>query len=94
MVLSSPFLRFFCVKITKFFFIFNDVMTTPVLKHHTFKDKLIAWLHLTRFDKPIGTELLLYPTLWALFLANAAHGSNRLKLSVKAEIVFFIGHPF
>ena len=35
----------------------------------TFKDKLIAWLQLTRFDKPVGTELLLYPTLWALFMA-------------------------
>lgn len=37
-------------------------------------DKLVAWLQLTRFDKPVGTELLLYPTLWALFLAAAGQG--------------------
>lgn len=38
------------------------------------KDKLIAWLQLIRFDKPVGTELLLYPTLWSLFLASAFDG--------------------
>ena len=35
----------------------------------TLRDKLTAWLQLTRFDKPVGTELLLYPTLWAVLLA-------------------------
>lgn len=34
----------------------------------TLHDKLTAWLQLTRFDKPVGTELLLYPTLWAVLL--------------------------
>lgn len=34
---------------------------------HTFK--LSALLQLIRFDKPIGTLLLLWPTLWALWLA-------------------------
>lgn len=34
------------------------------------KDGWLAWLQLTRFDKPIGIELLLYPTLWAVFLAH------------------------
>ncbi|MDX8382986.1 MAG: 4-hydroxybenzoate octaprenyltransferase, partial [Ghiorsea sp.] len=34
-----------------------------------------AWQHnpyirLMRLDKPIGTFLLLYPTLWALWFAN------------------------
>lgn len=47
--------------------------------HHTHapmrvRDKLKAWLELTRFDKPVGTELLLYPTLWSLFIASAAQG--------------------
>ena len=36
----------------------------------TLRDKLTAWLQLTRFDKPVGTELLLYPTLWAVLLAH------------------------
>ncbi|MDT8407195.1 MAG: 4-hydroxybenzoate octaprenyltransferase [Methylococcales bacterium] len=31
--------------------------------------KLHAYLHLTRFDKPVGIYLLLWPTLWALWLA-------------------------
>ena len=34
-----------------------------------FKNKLQAYIHLTRFDKPVGIELLLWPTLWAVFLA-------------------------
>lgn len=31
-----------------------------------------AYLRLIRFDKPIGTLLLLWPTLWALWIAYAA----------------------
>ncbi|MGB1092117.1 MAG: 4-hydroxybenzoate octaprenyltransferase, partial [Oceanobacter sp.] len=27
------------------------------------------WIHLTRLDKPIGSYLLLWPTLWALWVA-------------------------
>lgn len=54
----------------------------------TFKDKFIAWLQLIRFDKPVGTELLLYPTLWALFLANAS--IERLP-SVVHVIIFTLG---
>ncbi len=40
------------------------------------KDKLYAYIQLTRFDKPVGIELLLWPTLWAVFLAalGAAYG--------------------
>lgn len=33
------------------------------------KQKWIAYAQLMRFDKPIGTLLLLHPTLWALFIA-------------------------
>lgn len=33
------------------------------------KQKWIAYAQLMRFDKPIGTLLLLHPTLWALFVA-------------------------
>ena len=52
------------------------------------KDTVLAWLQLTRFDKPVGTELLLYPTLWALFLANA--GVGRLP-SVAHVVIFTLG---
>lgn len=34
-----------------------------------------AWWRLTRMDKPIGTLLLLWPTLWALWLASQGHPS-------------------
>jgi len=33
------------------------------------KKRLPDFLHLMRFDRPIGTLLLLWPTLWALWLA-------------------------
>jgi len=35
-------------------------------------NKLQAWSRLMRIDKPIGSLLLLWPTLWALWLANSA----------------------
>ena len=34
-----------------------------------FKSKLIAYAQLMRIDKPIGSLLLLWPTLWALWIA-------------------------
>jgi len=35
------------------------------------RDRFIAYAHLIRLDKPIGTLLLLWPTLWALWLASS-----------------------
>ena len=52
------------------------------------KDKLVAWIQLTRFDKPIGIELLLYPTLWSLFLASMT--KNQLP-SMKFVVIFALG---
>ena len=34
------------------------------------RDRVVAYAHLIRLDKPIGTLLLLWPTLWALWLAS------------------------
>lgn len=42
--------------------------------------RLNAYLHLIRFDRPIGTLLLLWPTLWALWIA--ARGVPDLELLV------------
>ena len=36
------------------------------------QSKWQAYSHLMRIDKPIGTLLLLWPTLWALWLAGRA----------------------
>ena len=33
------------------------------------------WLRLMRLDKPIGTYLLLWPTLWALWFASGGQPS-------------------
>lgn len=37
------------------------------------KEKLKQYAYLMRFHKPIGTFLLLWPTLWALWLAGEGH---------------------
>lgn len=34
------------------------------------RNRIVAYAHLIRLDKPIGTLLLLWPTLWALWLAS------------------------
>lgn len=47
--------------------------------------KLIHYLHLTRIHRPIGIFLLLWPTLWALWIAN--HGMPTLKIL----IIFILG---
>ncbi len=36
----------------------------------TFREKLNLYAQLTRFNKPIGTLLLLWPTLWGLWIAG------------------------
>ncbi|ALH95490.1 4-hydroxybenzoate octaprenyltransferase [Acinetobacter equi] len=36
----------------------------------TWRERLEAYYYLCRFDKPIGTELVFWPTMWALWLAN------------------------
>jgi len=41
-------------------------------------DRLISYAYLVRLDKPIGTLLLLWPTLWALWLASS--GVPELKI--------------
>ncbi len=44
------------------------------------KDRLDAYEKLLRLDKPIGTLLLLWPTLWALWLARQAPPEWRVLL--------------
>ncbi len=34
------------------------------------RERLEAYYYLCRFDKPIGTELVFWPTMWALWIAN------------------------
>jgi len=43
-------------------------------------DRLISYAYLIRLDKPIGTLLLLWPTLWALWLASSGVPDPKLSL--------------
>ena len=43
-------------------------MTTSVAT--TWRERLRAYYYLCRFDKPIGTELVFWPMMWALWVAN------------------------
>ena len=51
------------------------------------KERFISYCYLIRLDKPIGTLLLLWPTLWALWLA----GSGMPDLSI---LLIFVAGTF
>ncbi len=44
-----------------------DPSGAPVLERLT--DRIPAWLEVTRLNRPVGIGLLLWPTLWALWIA-------------------------
>ncbi len=52
------------------------------------KQRLLAYVHLMRADKPIGTYLLLWPTLWALWIA--AEGVPSLELLLIFSLGVFL----
>ena len=41
-----------------------------MLQQITWRERLSAYYYLCRFDKPIGTELVFWPTMWALWIAG------------------------
>ena len=43
-------------------------------------DRILQYALLMRFDKPIGTYLLLWPTLWALWIAGEGNPSDTVVL--------------
>lgn len=46
---------------------------------------LLPWLQLMRMDKPVGAVLLLWPTLWAVWIAAGGHPD------VKNVVIFSLG---
>jgi len=46
----------------------------------TWRERLGAYYYLCRFDKPIGTELVFWTTLWALWIA--AQGMPRIEILI------------
>ena len=49
-------------------------------------DRLRIYARLMRMDKPIGTMLLLWPTLWALWVAGAGHPDGQLVMIFAAGV--------
>ena len=60
----------------------------PFTQPLTLTQRFKAYVQLTRFDKPIGTELLLWPTFWAVWMA--AHGQPNFKV----VFIMFLGVLF
>ncbi|MFK8018115.1 MAG: 4-hydroxybenzoate octaprenyltransferase [Gammaproteobacteria bacterium] len=48
-------------------------MSAPLNPKRGIAQTVDAYLRLIRFDRPIGTLLLLWPTLWALWIAGSGH---------------------
>ncbi len=46
---------------------------TNLIRWSELKERALPYWRLMRFDKPVGTFLLLWPTLWALWLATDGH---------------------
>lgn len=61
----------------------------------TLTDKFHAYMQLTRFDKPVGIELLLWPTLWGVLLAAMGQaqqqGASAGLPSFQVFILFALG---
>ncbi|MGO1624425.1 4-hydroxybenzoate octaprenyltransferase [Psychrobacter sp.] len=64
----------------------------------TFSDKLHAYMQLTRFDKPVGIELLLWPTLWGVVLAAMGQAQKQGAAAglpdIKIFVIFALGAIF
>lgn len=54
----------------------------------TWSQRLEAYYYLCRFDKPIGTELVLWPTLWALWIASEGFPAWNILLVMILGAVF------
>lgn len=62
-------------------------MTTSAYKVN-WQQRLRAYYYLCRFDKPIGTELVFYPTMWALFLASEGFPSFKSFILLTLGAIF------
>lgn len=60
-------------------------MTTTTIQANSPKERILYFALLTRFDKPIGTFLLLWPTMWALWIAGNG------KPDIYVTVIFLLG---
>ncbi|AOA58645.1 4-hydroxybenzoate octaprenyltransferase [Acinetobacter larvae] len=52
------------------------------------RQRLAAYYYLCRFDKPIGTELVFWPTMWALWLAQGGTPDFKIFIVMLLGVVF------
>jgi 4-hydroxybenzoate polyprenyltransferase len=58
------------------------------VQHITWRERLEAYYYLCRFDKPIGTELVFWPTMWALWIANAGMPQIHILIPMILGVIF------
>lgn len=51
------------------------------------RKRLIHYAYLMRLEKPIGILLLLWPTLWAIWLASAGHANRQICMIFVAGVI-------
>lgn len=54
----------------------------------TWRERLEAYYYLCRFDKPIGIELVFWPTMWALWIANQGMPSISILIPMILGTIF------
>ncbi|MCF8998938.1 4-hydroxybenzoate octaprenyltransferase [Acinetobacter nectaris] len=59
-----------------------------VNKQITWAERLKAYYYLCRFDRPIGTELVLWPTLWALWVAAGGIPNFKILILMALGAIF------
>lgn len=59
-----------------------------VVQQITWQQRLEAYYYLCRFDKPIGTELVFWPTMWALWIANQGTPQFSILISMILGTIF------
>lgn len=57
--------------------------------HLSWRERLYAYVQLTRLDRPVGIELLLWPTLWAVWLAGQQTSTHHTSWSI--VLIFICG---
>jgi len=58
------------------------------VQHITWRQRLEAYYYLCRFDKPIGTELVFWPTMWALWIASRGIPDLKILLIMILGVIF------
>lgn len=54
----------------------------------TWRERVEAYYYLCRFDKPIGTELVFWPTMWALWIASQGMPDFRILVVMTLGVIF------